>query len=263
MDLMDLKKFSTYLNAKVRPGTARLYMKAVREWFSWLRDNKLEANAKNAQVFVDFLSRDSLSPSTINSRAHGIMRMLRYFGKPVDLDLPSIKPLEPEYLKPGEVDNLMSACRTLLEKALIVVLYDTAVRISELLNLKVEDIDRKGMLIKVTRKGGAEDLVNISQKGLKALDDWMDSRGIKSGRVFLFLRYTSALKLVREVGLRAGLGGHIHPHILRHSRAIQMLMAGTPIYVVQRHLGHKSITTTINIYGKFMAADIKKNIPSI
>jgi site-specific recombinase XerD len=66
--------------------------------------------------------------------------------------------------------------------------------------------------------------------------------------------------MLKDLGKRANIN-NMHPHILRHSRAIAMLRGGAKPFVVQQHLGHKSITTTMNIYGMFMASDLKAEIP--
>ena len=257
--------FEIYLGNKVRPKTAALYVRALRLWFAWCREKNYKIlNGITAQDYINYLVNDGkLNPNTVNSRAHGIMRYMRWKNIPVALDLPSIKRSEPVYLKPNEIEKVIEGCRDILEKAVILTLYDTAIRINELLGLKVGDIDKTAKLIKVTRKGGAEDLVNIDDRALHALNLWIASRGISSGNVFLSMNYNSAWKLVKNVGKRAGFEDRIHPHIFRHSRAIMMLMNKTPINIVQRHLGHKSVATTIDIYGKFMAADIKDMIPKI
>ena len=255
-----LREFTTYLDARCRPGTSKVYTHALGLWFAYLNDN--EPSQQSAQSYINHLLKQKLSPSTINLRGNAIRRWFKSKGMKVELDFPtSIQYKEPEYLEIEEVEKLITVCKTPLERTLVMVLFDTAVRISELLNLRVKDIDWRRKLISVTRKGGHQEWVNIGDKGLQALRFWLDNRGFDTEKVFGGLDYYSAWQLTKNLGKRSGVKVNIHPHIFRHSRAIFMRMNGAELADVQQHLGHKSITTTANIYGRFKAVDLKNRIP--
>ncbi|KKK84212.1 hypothetical protein LCGC14_2785600, partial [marine sediment metagenome] len=149
---------------------------------------------------------------------------------------------------------------TVLEETLIIVLFDTAVRISELLGTELSDINWTDKFISVIRKGGRREEVNISDKALEALSNWLDVRESDSKMVFMDLSYYNAWSILRAVGKRAGI--KVHPHIFRHSRAIHMLMNGAELHTVKEHLGHANIATTINIYGRFKAVHLKELVPA-
>lgn len=253
----ELSKFREYLEGRVQPGTVRMYMHSLSKWFSYLDGGK--PTQETAQQYVDLLARLK-SPSTVSLRAHAIMRWFRWKGNLVQLDSPTVRMGEPKYLPMSKVELVMSACNTVLEEALIVVLFDTAVRISELLNLETDDINWNNGFISVVRKGGRREEVNISDKGLRLLKNWLDARSTDSRKVFMGLSYQDAREIIRKVGKRVGI--HLHPHMLRHSRAIQMLTARATLHDVQMHLGHTSITTTANIYGRFRALDLRERIPA-
>jgi len=252
----DLVKFGEYLGDYVAPTTLHVYTYALSKWFDTLNGGK--PTKELAQHYVDVLSK-TRSPSTTNLRAHAIMRYFKWKGTPISLDCPTIRMSEPNYLTMDQLGKVLASCNTILEKTLITVLFDTGVRISELLNLRLSDIDQDYKLITVVRKGGRKEDVNISDKGLAVLGEWLDARKSRSEAVFMDLSYHEAWMVIRNVGKKAKIP--LHPHLLRHSRAVQMLKAGAPPYIVQGHLGHASITTTMNIYGKFRAIDIKENIP--
>jgi integrase len=186
------------------------------------------------------------------------MRYLKWKGIDARLDIPTIYMKQPEYLTMEQIEKLMSSCRTPLERAVITVLFDTAIRINELLNINLKDINFKDSMITVTRKGGRIEEVNISTKALNTIKEWLASRKCSSKKVFN-IDYHTVWKLVKKVGSRNGI--NLHPHMLRHSRARHMLVMGTPPHIVQQHLGHRNIATTLNIYGKFTAGQIKKDIP--
>ncbi len=255
--MRELRRFGDYLESRVSPGTLKVYIYALRKWFSTLDGN--EPSQETAQHYVDILSKTK-SASTAGLHGHAIMRWFRWKGNRIDLDLPTIRPPEPNYLTTDQVTRVLLACNTVLEKTLITVLFDTAVRISELLNTELDDINWDYKLLLVTRKGGRKEEVNISDKGLAVFTEWLDVRDSKSKKIFMGLEYWYAWSLIKGVGKRTGIP--IHPHIFRHSRAIHMLMNHAELHTVQQHLGHKSIATTANLYGRFKAIHLKELVPT-
>jgi len=256
----NVQEFRSYLEARYRPGTAKVYADAVARWLS--STNGVAPTQESAQAYINSLIKDGLSSSTVNLRAHSIKKWFKWQGSKIELDYPtSIRPRDPEYLSPAELKKVISVCRTPLEKALVVVLFDTALRISELLNIRVSDIDWENGLLSVTRKGGWVDKVNISGKGIEALKEWLSHRPVNDTKVFGSIEYYDAWRLLKKIGQRAKLSINLRPHIFRHSRAIQMLMKGATIQDVMLHLGHKNMNTTASIYGRFKAVDLKRRIP--
>lgn len=254
----DLSQFVTYMQSRVGESTLHMYVHALNHFLASINGSALTPEL--AQEYLDSLTKSGKSPSTVGLRAHAIMNYFKYKKMDVHLDCPSIRVKRPEYLKPPEVSRVIKACRTQLEKTIVVMLYDTAVRISELLNLTVDDIDWQNKTITVVRKGGRVTEVNVSDKALEELKNWLSARQGASKRVFLDLDYYTVWGIVKDVGKRAGFP-NVHPHIFRHSRAINMLKSGAKPYVVQQHLAHVSITTTMNIYGMFLASDLREEIP--
>ena len=254
----DLAKFEEYLINRVSPNTVRVYVYALECWFRSLNGNK--PSQESAQAYIDKLSRAGKSASTANLRALAIMRYFRWKGKPITLDCPTVRIGEIKYLVLEQVEKLLAVSSTVLEEALITILFDTAIRISELLNLELDDVDWSNKLISVVRKGGRREEVNISDKALETLNTWLDARESESKKVFMDLAYYDAWEIIRNNGKRAGI--KVTPHIFRHSRAIHMLMNGADIRTVKDHLGHKNIATTINIYGRFMAIHLKELVPT-
>ncbi len=253
----ELIQFRNYLEDRVSPGTVRVYVDALRHWFASLNGTK--PSPRTAQTYIDTLAK-MRSASTVGVRAHAIMRYFRWKSIQVRLDCPTIRMGEIEYLTMPQMDTVLTACSTILEQTLITVLFDTAVRISELLNIELDDIDWDNGFISVIRKGGRKEEVNISTKGLDVLEEWLDARNSKSKMVFMGLSYYDAWTMVKAIGRKVGIP--LHPHIFRHSRAIQMLMNGAELHIVQQHLGHKSITTTANLYGRFKAVHLKVLVPA-
>lgn len=254
----DLVRFEEYLMNHVSPGTVRAYMYAMKLWLNVL--NGTRPSQSSAQVYVDRLTKAGKSASTVNLRGHAIIRWFKWKGKLITLDLPTVRIGEPDYLVLEEIEKLLATRNTVLEETLIIVLFDTAVRISELLGTELSDINWTDKFISVIRKGGRREEVNISDKALEALSNWLDVRESDSKMVFMDLSYYNAWSILRAVGKRAGI--KVHPHIFRHSRAIHMLMNGAELHTVKEHLGHANIATTINIYGRFKAVHLKELVPA-
>jgi integrase/recombinase XerD len=176
----------------------------------------------------------------------------------------------PKALSESEVESLLDAvvgdaALALRDRAIVESLYATGVRISELVGLDRRDLDVEEGLVRVLGKGGKERIVPVGRSARDALTTYLAhgrpelvrSRR-RSGRdaeaVFLNVRggrlsRQSCWKIVRTAGERAGLGGRLSPHILRHSCATHMLDRGADIRVVQELLGHASLSTT-QIYTK-------------
>lgn len=249
--------FEGYLVKRASVGTTRVYVHALSMWFKQLNGHAPTQAA--AQEYIDFLTEKGKSASTISLRAHAIKRWFRWRGKAITLDCPTVRIGTPEYLSMQELEEVLAACRTSLERTLVVVLFDTAVRISELLGLELGGIDEDNGLILVTRKGGREQEVNISPRALEQLKEWIEIRASKSKKVFMDIEYEGAWAIIKKLGKRAKID--LHPHIFRHSRAVQMLRSGATLHTVSQHLGHTSIATTSNIYGRFRAGDLKQEIP--
>jgi integrase/recombinase XerD len=178
----------------------------------------------------------------------------------------------PKALTEAEVAALLDAVTgddpvALRDRAALETLYAGGLRIAELVGLDRADLDLDGGLVRVFGKGRKERIVPIGRPARAALDEYL-RRGrpdLEAGRrpgarrptgdpVFLTgrggrLSRQAAWRVVRDAGVRAGLGERCSPHVLRHSCATHMLDHGADIRVVQELLGHASLSTT-QIYTK-------------
>ena len=177
----------------------------------------------------------------------------------------------PKALSEGDVEALLGAVpddspRALRDRAILETLYATGVRISELIGLDRRDLDLDDGLLRVLGKGSKERVVPVGGSARRALTAYLEggrpilaTTGSRRGRtggeaVFLNARggritRQGCWKIVRAAGERAGLGGRLSPHVLRHSCATHMLDHGADIRVLQELLGHASLSTT-QVYTK-------------
>lgn len=167
----------------------------------------------------------------------------------------------PEILSKDEVKLLIDSIINIKHKAIISSLYSAGLRLEEVLNLKLEDIDSQNMLIKIhSGKGNKDRNVVLSKKLLSILRDYYK---LYKPKDFLFEgqsggKYSSASvqSIMKQALKNAGISRRATPHTLRHSYASHLLESGTDIRVIQKILGHNSIKTT-QIYTQITAHNIK------
>lgn len=148
-----------------------------------------------------------------------------------------------------EIQKLFDACENLKHKVVLSLLYSTGLRISELLNLKWEDIDRSRMIINVIQGKGAKDrqvmlppsLIPLLEKYWK---EYKSKEYVLNGQFELKYSETSVSSVLKQLAEKAGVKKRIYPHLLRHCSFTHMVEAGTDINLVQRLAGHKSVKTT-------------------
>lgn len=134
----------------------------------------------------------------------------------------------------------------LRDKALLEVLFSTGLRVSEALALKSEQIKAVTgtMELTVIGKGGYQRVVFFSPVALSAVEAYKDSKPETEELLFDFTPRT-AQRMIKRRAISAGLIQRVTPHTMRHSFATDLLRRGIDIRVVQRFLGHKSITSTM------------------
>jgi len=129
-------------------------------------------------------------------------------------------------------------------KAILTLAYSTGMRVSEICNLKIADIDSKRMIITIRQSKGRKDrIVALSQKVLELLREYFleyhPKEYLFNGQFDLQYSSTSCNQIVKKY-----LGKEYHFHLLRHSNATALLEAGTDLRIIQKHLGHSSSKTT-------------------
>lgn len=156
------------------------------------------------------------------------------------------------YLTEDELKTILDSIDTSTKKgrrnlSLISLLYDTAARASEIINLKIEDIYLEEKYIILTGKGNKQRIVSIMEQTKNLLVNYIKENHIKSGYLFNikgknFSQYTLT-KIVNKYSKK--INKQISPHTFRHTRAVHLLDKGVNIIYIQELLGHTSVTTTM------------------
>lgn len=152
----------------------------------------------------------------------------------------------PKYLNKEEVKRILSVVTNSKHKAILTTLYGCGLRLSELINLKIEDVDSKNEVITIRQAKGKKDRqVMLPKSLLPLLREYFE---IHLPKICLFegqsqAQYSPRSILQQAAGL-ANINKVVSPHMLRHSFATHLLENGTDIRYIQKLLGHNSLTTT-------------------
>ena len=178
----------------------------------------------------------------------------------------------PKFLKDEELDKIFSVCNSNnpteeRDTLIIELLYATGVRVSELVNIKIKDINREEKIIKVLGKGNKERMVIYNNHTKKALDTYLKDGynyfNKKSSEYLILNKNGNKLseRYIREIinkkVSQASLDIKISPHTLRHTFATDILENGADLMTVKELLGHESLNTT-SIYTHITNEQIKK-----
>lgn len=210
-------------------------------------------NENEVRQYLQKLSREGRSHSYLNQSVNSIKFYFEVvMGMPnrfYAIERPRKQKQLPKVLSKKEILALIENTNNLKHRCIVSLLYSAGLRRSELLNLKLEDIDSERMLISVkAAKGNKDRMTVLSPTLLKELRAYYKEYRPKS---FLFegprnKAYTasSVLKIISNAAWRAGIPKKVTPHMLRHSFATHLLEDGTDIRHIQLLLGHNSTKTT-------------------
>lgn len=192
-----------------------------------------------------------LLANSINGRKHRISAVklfYKYTGKqPLKfkhIEYPRSEKKLPEIIEKEFLLNAISKIENTKHKAIISLAYSTGMRVSEVCNLKIADIDSKRMIITIRQSKGRKDrIVGLSEKILEILriyfTEYKPKEYLFNGQYDLKYSSTSCNQIVKKY-----LGKEYHFHLLRHSNATALLEAGTDLRIIQKHLGHANCKTT-------------------
>lgn len=175
----------------------------------------------------------------------------------------------PIVLSVDEIQKMFSVCENLKHKVILALLYSCGLRVSELINLKWDHIDRSRMIINILQaKGNKDRQVGLNDKLIKILTDYY--REYKPKEYILNgqfpnkeLRYSerSVGEVVKQLATKVGIDNkRVYTHLIRHCHATHLLENGTDLSIIQKLLGHSNIKTT-QIYTHISHNHISK-IPS-
>ena len=237
--------------------------------------------------YVRHLSELGRKPATIARKISSLKQFFSYLydkalvriNPVVSFSAPRISRYHPQYLSVREIAGILESIDTSTtagkrDRAMIEILYGSGLRISELIDLKYNDIEYEAGFLKVIGKGRKQRLVPLGGYAREALEAFLATKEDKPGQArskFVFsnrsgLRYSRVAlwKMVKKRVLQAGIAKPVSPHTFRHSFATHLLEGGADLRVVQEMLGHADISTTqiyTSIDREYIVAEHKKYHP--
>jgi len=252
-------------------NTIRSYIYDITQLDNFLisRHTILEdANTRDLRSFIHALFDGGLNPTSINRKISSIKQFYRFCmqshiinqSPASDLELLKVGRRLPMILSIDEVTAIIEAAEDetplgLRNRVCLELLYGAGLRISELLGLKISDLDTLHGVVSVIGKGNKQRIVPFGKKAQQAIERYM-----AKGRPFLMkeksspllimnargkrMSRTGFLKVLRKYRIKAGIKKRVTPHMFRHSFATHLLEAGADLRSVQELLGHADISTT-------------------
>lgn len=155
----------------------------------------------------------------------------------------------PKVLSKNEIKRIIEACNNIKHRAMIMLIYSGGLRRSELLNMKVRDIDSQRMVINIIGAKGKKDRITLlSDNSLTTLREYYKryrpNKYLFEGIDGKKYSATSVANVLRNLARKAGIQKRVTPHMLRHSFATHLLEQGTDLRYIQELLGHSSSKTT-------------------
>jgi integrase/recombinase XerD len=269
---------------RVSPHTLEAYRRDLERLAAFLASRERAAadgGRGDLDAFVRASMAEGRSPAStarLVACTRSFFKFLRLAGRlshnPADdLQAPRGVTALPRCLSLDDVDALLAAPDVatplgLRDRALIEVLYATGLRVSELVGLRVQDVQTERGWVQCMGKGRKERIVPLGDTAAAWVRRyWAEARpALLHGRssVWLFVNVRGGRlsrvgfwKLLKAYGLEAGIRSHLSPHVLRHSFATHLLERGADLRAIQTMLGHADLTTT-QIYTHVLEARLRQ-----
>ncbi len=272
--VMYIEKFIAYLKneRKMSPNTLEAYFRDVREFVTFVeeRGSSEPEDVTSTDIIAFLNSRKNMgkSAATVNRKLASVRAFFNFLMEDGDITSnptsgiksPRIEKKEIEYLSLEEIDKLISApddsikgCR---DRAILEVLYATGIRVSELIEADLSDINLRMGFIMCTGEHSKARIVPLGRPARAALETYMYEAREKllkenKDETALFVNYygkritrQGLWKILREYGVKAGIEQKLTPNIIRNSFAVHMLQNGADLKSIQELMGHEDIAAT-------------------
>lgn len=281
-----VERFHYYLllERKLSKISSEFYLRDTKEFLNWLKKDLAAISEEDIKRFIHYLTTKKRTSSTIARKISSLKSFFYFLNKegivsknPLEeIGAPKIKRKLPTVLTISEMERLFNTLEYKKDKegirarAMFELLYATGIRISELLNLKISDLNLEEGFIRVIGKRDKERIVPLGEPAILAIKEYLNlvrpsllnKKEISIPYLFLNKRGRKLTrmgfwKILKKYVKLASIEKKVTPHTFRHTFATHLLEGGANLRVVQELLGHSNISTT-QIYTKLNKEYLKQ-----
>jgi site-specific recombinase XerD len=247
-------------------NTAKTYINMFERFINHYKDKELtHINENDIRTYLQLLVQQEKSDSYINQMINSIKFyyevVLEMPNRFYSIERPIKKETLPKVISLEEVQSIIKNTNNIKHKCIVSLLYSAGLRRNELLNLKLEDIDSKRMVITVKNGKGNKDRQTILSAAVLTdlrtyYKEWKPKKYLFESPNGGQYSANSVIKIIKVAANKARIRKNITPHMLRHSFATHLLENGTDLRYIQVLLGHNSTRTT-EVYTQVAINNIK------
>ena len=266
MKEVQVDKFLFFLKNELNYSefTIKSYQLDLTDFFEYIKKSKinyLRINNNEVRGYLKYLDSCNLKNSTISRRISTLRTFYNYLLDEgvVESNVfhnvknPKLEKKLPNYLNYNEIEELLESIditntEGLQRRLLIEMFYSTGCRVSEMINVKLKDIDFTNKTIRIMGKGSKERIVYYGDYASKYLEEYLKKVEVKD---YLFtnkkqekLSVSEVELMIKDIMKHISIKTHVTPHTLRHTFATHLLNNGADIKTVQELLGHANLSTT-------------------
>ncbi|MFA5357994.1 MAG: site-specific tyrosine recombinase/integron integrase [archaeon] len=248
------------------PKTLKMYLIYAREGLYYMNKSAESVDKRDITSYLAHKKEENCSNATL-SLVHAALKYL--FEKMLkrkildEISIPKKSKSLPKVMTKDEVRALFHAARFGRNRLALELMYGSGCRVSEVVKLKIEDINLKERTAMIrSGKGNKDRMIILSKDWITELKKYLKHKKIQSEYVLSkkngkSITTDTIQRIVREAAEQAGIKKHVTPHSLRHSYATHLLEGGTNIRYIQSLLGHSNLSTT-QIYTNVASEQLKK-----
>lgn len=263
-----ISEFCEYNQAErgLAENTIEAYRRDLYDFCDFLNNFEIddinEITRTHLNLYIKNLRERKLKPTSVVRKIaalRGWFGWLSINGKvnsdpTLTLELPKLAERLPKVLTTEDIDKILDLKMTDLQRAIFELLYACGLRVSELCELQMNNIDRKAGFVRCIGKGSKERLIPVGKKAIKFIEKYLKTRDfickkflLKTKNLFVNangknITRQDVYRFIKEVANK--IGKKASPHTIRHSFATHLLENGADLRVVQELLGHSDVSTT-------------------
>ena len=279
-----INKFTEYLiiDKKYSDNTIKAYNNDLKKYKNFFKNKDInKIDETSIREYLKYLNKENNDTRTISHNISTLRSFYKFLliekilkNNPMEyIELPKTKKTLPKTLSIEEIDKLLDINLTdsfsYRNKAMLELMYSSGLRVSELINVSIHDIDTSNCIIRIMGKGSKERIVPLGDYAIKYIELYLKEHREKLIKRelndYLFLNNHGKkmtrqgfFKILKGIAREKNIKTEFSPHTLRHSFATHLLNGGADLRSIQEMLGHSDISTT-QIYTHVSKEKLKEN----